>query len=53
MKRLLTPALLMTVLLLTGCGCTDRYREPEFPTERSARFELIGEPLTLRDAGDI
>ena len=42
-------------VLLTLSGCTDSsgYKEPEFPSERQLRFEILGEPLTTRDFGDI
>ena len=62
MLSVVTKNILLTVLLLATAatpavlsGCADKsgYQEPKFLSERSARFELIGEPLTLRDAGDI
>ncbi len=36
-----------------SCGDGSGYREPEFLSEKSARFEILGEPLTLRSASDI
>ena len=54
MKRLLTPTLLVTSLLLTGCGRNNiRYEPPVFPVEREARFEILGDGLLFNTAQDL
>ena len=54
MKRLLTPALLVTSLLLTGCGRNNiRYEPPVFPVEREACFEILGDGLLFNTAQDL
>ena len=54
MKHLLTPALLVTSLLLTGCGRNNiRYEPPVFPVEREACFEILGDGLLFNTAQDL